>query len=171
MSGQGGTGTRRAPASFADLRKMTRQEAVAKREALLRELDDLPIPMSTEGLAPDVAYYAELMSLRRELGGRYSDGWVAHAFKERFGRFPPWRWRDAVDWQDVEVQISKGTWERYREWLRKRCEGRENKKMEAKKERARERAREKRARERGQTHAPADEPGATLESFFTDGEE
>ena len=114
----------------------------------------------------EVRFYAELLSLRETLftrdGVPYSVGWVAHAFKDRFGYFPPTSWRRDV----VPADTHRGAKEWYRERERKRCEEREREERELKNERARERAKEKRARERGQTHAPADEPGATLETFF-----
>ena len=108
-------------------------------------------------------FYAELLSLRTRLETRdgfpYSIGWVAHAFKDRFGYFPPTGWRRDV----LPANNHADAREWYRERERKRCEEREGRKRELKNERARERAKEKRARERGQT-----EPGATLETFFAD---
>lgn len=37
-------------------------------------------------------FYAELRGIARQRD--YRDGWAAHKFKERFGRFPPWAWND-----------------------------------------------------------------------------
>ena len=78
---------------------------------------------------------------------------MAHAFKERFGRFPPRSWQDDVDRQDVEVQTRRGRGSGTANGSESGARG-EKEEVEAKKKRARERARKKRARERGQTQLP-----------------
>ena len=117
----------------------------------------------------EMRFYAELLSLQDALftrdGFPYSIGWVAHAFKDRFGYFPPTSWRRDVVPADNSPSVPRSGTANGRGSGARSARGR---KRELKNERARERAKEKRARERGQTHAPADEPGATLETFFAD---
>jgi hypothetical protein len=55
---------------------------------------DRGAPTSTQwSTAEQLAFYRQLMWIARQR--QYRDGWAAHMFRERCGRFPRWKWNRA----------------------------------------------------------------------------
>ena len=58
-------------------------EVIGARLGMLDEVD---------GEVFRVAFYRQLLGIARTYGKK--DGWAAHAYRERYGEFPPFSWKE-----------------------------------------------------------------------------
>jgi superfamily II DNA or RNA helicase len=56
-------------------------------------------------------FYAQLLGIASERG--WKPGAAAHRFKEKFGKFPPWEWKNSVEPQAASLEVAR--------WVKSRC--------------------------------------------------
>lgn len=81
---------------------------ISTREGSLVEVGALKARQMTEGQR--LSFYLELAGLAEMKG--YKPGWAAYKYKERFGAWPPYGWRDQAG---VEPSMSTMRWAKSRE--------------------------------------------------------